>query len=589
MGKYKKLYSRIVYLIVAGLLIAVYCCNMPKVPTLMELPDESGYLWNAAYFGGIDWDDLAQSAYYGYGYSIFLVPILKFSTSGSALIKGAYVVNILFVLGLYIVFALLLKNFFDRYSIWGAIIAGISCLTPYLFVSSYKVICENCLTFFSSLLILLFYYCLKTRKLCFYFSSVLIAAFIPFIHTRGIVVSGTFFLFSLCDILLKRKINYKRIIVVLSTFFCACLVLYLIKKSNLDFRNTVGTKNEYPQNSVNLITSNYLKERLLRIINLGIWNYLGSFASKLFYATVSTGGLALLGVINSGYMISRIFYPKDNENSILNEKEYAKSITFLLIITNFFMVIIASVFNSIGGNFQYIYYGRYYEYVIPMMLCGSLCLIFSDNYYSKAKIYIISAIITLFLGLMSYSWVNSYLDEIVMSIDTARTAAFSTAIKLHSKYIDVICYSCLISTMVILISLLVYRARKTRVILIILLGVVFWNMDRTCVETINNTAVRVEADYTIYNYLIENIDQQKIYAINDHSYKYEDVIQKVQVLIKDYRVHEINYYANEEDLLDQIETGDYVIVYRSNILNLEEKRDYTKIIEGATFMLYQKE
>ncbi len=586
--RYRKLCYQIFCIMIAGLLMTVYFYNMPKLPTLMELPDETGYLWNAAYFLGIDWDDLGTSAYYGYGYSIFLIPLLKFCGSGIALIKGAYVVNIIFVAGLYIVFVLLLKNLFNRCSMWIPVIAGVSCSVPYLFVSSYKVICENCFTFFCSLLILLYYKCMKTRKLLYYVLSGLTAVFIPFIHTRGIVVSGVFAVFCLLDFFTKRKLSYKQIVILMGAFLSTFLILYLIKKSNLDFRSALRLEKEYQDNTTNLISSNYLIGRLRRIIDVGIINYLGSFISRLFYSVCTTGGMVLLGIANIGNMIKGVSHTKDSDNDSNREKVYARNITLLMVNAIFLLCIAATVFNNIGSNFQYIYYGRYYEHVIPIMLCCSLYVIFSADYFLKPRTYMLAIAFTSLLGLFSYHWVNGYLEEITTSVDTARTAAFNAAIELDSKYINVMCYSALISVLTILVCFLVYQKKNIRIVFIVLMILIFWNMNQTCVEAIQNTAIKAEADYAIFNYIRDNIDTQKIYAINDHSYKYESVIQKAQVLIKDYRVNELDYDLNNEKVLDCVENGDYVIVYSTNKLALEKEKLYVKIMDGKTFKLYQK-
>ena len=53
--------------------------NIPNATTVWELGDEAGYLSNAVYFLGKNWDDVrAEMPYFAYGYSVFLIPIYLF-------------------------------------------------------------------------------------------------------------------------------------------------------------------------------------------------------------------------------------------------------------------------------------------------------------------------------------------------------------------------------------------------------------------------------------------------------------------------------------------------------------------------------
>lgn len=576
------------YILTAGVMLFVYIHNIPPIPTLFELPDETGYLWNTAWFLGIDWNSIGKNGFYGYGYSIFLIPLFKLSDSGIALIKGAYIINILFVIGIYIIFCILLGCLWKKHSIWIPIISAISCLTPYLVTNACKVLCENCLSFFCSLLILLFYKTIDTGKVRYYIGLAAVAAFIPTIHTRGIVFSGVCLIFILLDFVFNNKVSKKQILIAFSVFGVVYAVFYLIKMDNLNYRQLIRTSNGLEELTNNLITSNWLKARFFQVFNVGIFNYLGSFISRIFYAIRSTGGLIAFGILYLICVIKKggIFGRK--KRSLASEKEYAENITILLVMINFFCSIIASTFNSIGYNFQYLYYGRYYEHTIPIMLCISFYLVSNKQGVATRKKSLEAVIIIISSGLISFFWANSYLKEIQISVDTARTAAFSSTIVKCTNFTDVICYSCLISTIVVLIGIASHRNLLRNILMTIGILFILCDMDKTCIETVKNVAIRSIKDYEICNYLLENVSEEKIYILDDHTYKYEGVIQKNQVFLKNYSINEISCIDNDETVLEPIENGDYIIAYSTNKFNFKNKQDYIEVMKGKIFILYQK-
>ena len=60
--------------------------NIPYLCTVLELGDEAGYLGNAAYFTGYDWNDIRTILpYYGYGYSVLLIPAFLNSSTNNFL------------------------------------------------------------------------------------------------------------------------------------------------------------------------------------------------------------------------------------------------------------------------------------------------------------------------------------------------------------------------------------------------------------------------------------------------------------------------------------------------------------------------
>ena len=87
----------------AILIITMLCLiNFEKYNYLVILNDEFGYWANAASFMGYDWKELiAETPYYSWGYSIWLMPIIGLLPTPELWYKAAISLNILFLIGSY--------------------------------------------------------------------------------------------------------------------------------------------------------------------------------------------------------------------------------------------------------------------------------------------------------------------------------------------------------------------------------------------------------------------------------------------------------------------------------------------------------
>ena len=72
--------------------VNIYGSNIKNINTVWELADEAGYLCNAAYLSGTDWSDVATTIpYYGYGYSIVLIPLFFYAKMVYNLLEELFV------------------------------------------------------------------------------------------------------------------------------------------------------------------------------------------------------------------------------------------------------------------------------------------------------------------------------------------------------------------------------------------------------------------------------------------------------------------------------------------------------------------
>ena len=106
----KKYYLIVLLTIVLFLLSLSYL----KVYWLPRVPDPFGYILNAAYFSGIDWSEMSRhmTNYYGYGYSLSLIPIFLLSKNFLIFTKATIIHNALILSVSYLLLDRVVKHLF---------------------------------------------------------------------------------------------------------------------------------------------------------------------------------------------------------------------------------------------------------------------------------------------------------------------------------------------------------------------------------------------------------------------------------------------------------------------------------------------
>ena len=80
----------------ALIIFAIFQYAIERIYVFFLYPDEFGYWSSAATILGWDWQEVASlGSYYSFGYSIWLLPILKFITGAPGTYRGAILINLL--------------------------------------------------------------------------------------------------------------------------------------------------------------------------------------------------------------------------------------------------------------------------------------------------------------------------------------------------------------------------------------------------------------------------------------------------------------------------------------------------------------
>lgn len=562
-----------IFLVLGVLLALLLERNICENPTVWELGDEAMYIWNAAYLLDFDWSAVQYNAYYGFGYSLFLLPSFFWAETGVDIIRWAYYVNLFFAVGTYVIIALLVWEISHKNKSVGIpVIAFIVCVNPMIFTSEVKVMSELCLLFFYCLVVLLFNFAVTTQKYRYYLSTAFVCTFAFFVHTRFIVIIMlvSLLLFAVCI-----KVNGKTI----KQFLCYMVIciasfamLYMVKQYLMNgiIKNAVNTSGEM----ANIIKSSFLIDRIKWIFQSGVWNYIGCFLSKSFYTVYETGGMVIWAIC---YMLKCIKSMGKNYGKKLSCNGI--KLTVILITGSCLLMIIASTATGIGGDTRYVFYGRYFEYTIPLLMA---CGIYYYIYLRQEKTEFMCGIwgMTVFLGIIVMNWCRSYLTDRSVSVDTNRLMAFSRAIMNGQNLEGMLQFLIVTISFCLAMQFLLYKfkGRIIQFIPVLLIMAMMWDNCRLCMETVHQAHMSGENDTKIAEYIYRNYDGKEIVMVDDKSYHYELFYARMQVLLFDKK---LRVQSDKEGIAE----GDYVILYNMSEMDMA---GYELLMKGSIFKLYRK-
>lgn len=557
----------IIVFMLGVVLSIIYGSKINNVNTVWELGDEAGYLCNVAYMAGTDWSDVASVLpYFGYGYSIILIPIFLVSRTGIELIHGAIFINVICVMITYMlevyVFSKLLKNInIGMVSFFGFI----SVLIPYMTTNTFKVLCEVFLTMWvwiiASLLVLTY----KMRKWWTYVILGVATAYIFFIHTRAIIIIVSVII-TISIMLCKRLISKKNIFIFLFSTAICFGILYIIKKDIIAYSMHLGENDA--RTDVNMVSSNYIFTRIKWFL-ADYPLYIIEFAGKILYLTASTCGVILYGIAG----ICKEIKKQWQENGGLS------LIIYCYFAISFFVMLAACVLNGAGmeDNFTYLFYSRYYEYtVLPIIIIGLYNIYFDSN---NIITNIIFAFIIISTGIISSMAQTFLLNTDEIHVDTARIPGFTHLIMEDTSYrtfIFHITIFCVAVIVIIAIFKMCFKDKR-RCILIISIFLFLFSNSKDCMNKVFQSSIDAKADTQLAAYVTDVCENNDVLFV-DSDFKWKNYYSRMQVLLKNKKLVVISE--------SEINQNEYFITYLSSTLGNRLEKEGRLVKRGAVFGLY---
>lgn len=361
-------------LLFAFIIFGIFGYGIGKIYGMSIYPDEFGYWANAAQAVGYDWREaVSLGPYYSYGYSILLFPILKFSRDGVTVYRTAVFVNVLMQAGApflaWGIYRRLFPLIAEEYCLMAA---GMAALYPVWSFYSQMTLTESMLCFLYLLGCYLFVRCLESGSTVTLGVTTVLFIYMYTVHMRTIGILAAF-LITLLVMSWQRQERYGGAAGILLLAGCGITLTALGKRyvsgsvyamSGAELR-AVG---EYGS-KLHLLTEILTGERTV--------SFLLGCAGKLYYLFMASFGM----------LIPAAFCLTQRLNEMITSARHKERVPW----RNFFALFAAlsilgqfavtALYMSGNGRLDAVFYGRYNEYLIPLMIgLGALELLRKGNF-----------------------------------------------------------------------------------------------------------------------------------------------------------------------------------------------------------------
>lgn len=384
------------YLIFILLLIfCLYQYGIQKIYGFTIYPDEFGYWANAADAVGYDWSQIASvGAYYSFGYSLILIPVLKIFKGGVAAYRAAVAVNMLLMcISIFLLHGIAGKLFPDMGKVRKVFLGGVAVLYPPCIFYMQMTMTEVLLCF---LFLLVFYLLLSFLEkadglgaiaLTIALAIALVYMYCVHMRTIGIVIACGLVCF-LWGMINKGKV--KQILVLAGVFALSAVVAYLLKS------HAVSEVFSYAEEDIlSKTTYGGQWEKLAHIFTMqGICQFLQEIIGKLFYLGLSSFGLCYWALIWCVRECADLVNRRKRKEAVL-PKQWGAVFLLLAAIGE---VLISSIFMHQSPKVDGLIYGRYQEMLVPVMI------MIGSAFMEKTGKYVVPVIMSMggILGAMAW-------------------------------------------------------------------------------------------------------------------------------------------------------------------------------------------
>lgn len=334
------------------LMSCIVCHGISKSYGFYFPADEFCYWSYAAGLAGYDWSDIASlGSYYSYGYSLILLPVFLIFKDGVIAYRAAMVVNI----------ALLAVCFFILQKMGRTFYAAAAVFYPtWLFYAGTTFAEILLVTLYLTTCMLLLKYLQTDNKR--YMALMLAAMFYMYlVHLRaiGVLVSGTavLLLYNIRKYSIRKYImrnGGRKVRSVLVPAAAAAVILAVGLLMGLFIKN-YWTGMVYGDTADTLKNANDYAgqfEKIAYIFSIeGLKNLIISVSGKILYLGLASYGIAYFGII---YAVRRV-----------REKKY---FPLFVLLTTVAALMICAIYTIRPGRVDTLTYGRYHEYVMPVLL-----------------------------------------------------------------------------------------------------------------------------------------------------------------------------------------------------------------------------
>ncbi len=361
-------------LLFAFIIFGVFGYGIGKIYGMSIYPDEFGYWANAAQEVGYDWREVTSLAsYYSYGYSLLLLPILKFSSNGVTAYRIAICINALAQAGTLFLVKRIYVSIFPKVTRENVAMAvGMSILYPVWTFYSQMTLVESILVFFYLLGCYFLIRYLESGSAAMLTAVALLFSYMYMVHMRTIGVLIALMITILTMIWQRREERSK----LLGTFLLAVAGIVFIGVGKKYVSETT-----YSLSDANILAANGYsgKLRLIAQVLSGerAVSFLFGCAGKLYYLFMTSFGMIMPATI---FLIRQV---KSLILRIYHKREAVEWSFFSLfvLLSLFGQFAVAALYMSGNERLDVIFYGRYNDFLVPLVIgFGALELLQRGNF-----------------------------------------------------------------------------------------------------------------------------------------------------------------------------------------------------------------
>lgn len=361
-------------LLFAFIIFGIFGYGIGKIYGMSIYPDEFGYWANAAQTVGYDWREaVSLGPYYSYGYSILLFPVLKFSRDSVTAYRTAVSVNALMQAGApflaWGIYRRLFPKIAEEYCVMAA---GMAALYPVWLFYSQMTLTESMLCFLYLLVCYFFVRCLENGGMVMLCVTAVLLIYMYMVHMRTIGILAVF-LITLLVMIWQWQEKYGKAAVI---FLLAGGGIALTALGKRYVSESIYIMNDAESLAVGEYGS---KLRLLIEILTGkrTVSFLLGCAGKLYYLLMTSFGMLIPAVLCSARWLKKMI-------TSVRRKERPAWQTFFALFVMLSVIVqfaITALYMSGNGRLDTVFYGRYNEYLIPLMIgMGALELLKRGNF-----------------------------------------------------------------------------------------------------------------------------------------------------------------------------------------------------------------
>ena len=560
-------------LLITLIIFSILGYGLARIFVFFLYPDEFGYWSSAAAVLGWDWKEVASlGSYYSFGYSLFLLPILKFIGNAPGTYRGAIVLNVIFM---YISFFLVMKISEKlRPAINKKIhilFAAVVVLYPAWIFHIHFTATEGLLFFIfvlTTYLMLLFWE-KPGIKLGLALAVVLGYGFTVHMRFVGVVIA---FVMTLVLWGVLQSKNRKKIII-LALALVGIFILAFLAKSLVrgviygDAGDEILKRNEL-SGQFGKIAYVFTKEGLVQL--------LVNFCGKILYMGISSMGLFyywILWCMDHGVrIINRL---KKNEE--IEAQSFGAVFLFLAV---FAEIAIGSVYSVKNTDLGWIVYGRYSEFVLPVVMIVGLCW-----YYKRRKKVAVCIVSWCWHTLFSLVCLLAFLEAPIQSVRGYMSVGIDilTGGLEEADPILFLAGAWVLGTIYIVIwSFCVSVVGKNKsyvwIFAFLIAGEIFLGLkaSHNHIYPVNSY---MKAELNLGSVLIEQMEDKEVLYLREDRVQWIDVLQ---MQLRDRKIDVIEL----EELEEKAAGNTALIVHKDGQLREEAKKWYANCKEYNLFCLY---